>query len=247
MSASKTQEPPSSLGLETDAPRVAKRDAQRSRPKLAASLLLVRQRVTGPELLMGRRASAHAFMPQKFVYPGGRVDRADAYGPADGPIDAADRARLETALSPGRARAAPLAALRETAEETGLLVAREAPCDRHSRNPEWSPFLDRGLAPAVSRLRLLARAITPPGRTRRFDAFFFLARAEELDLAETRPATAELEDVGWFSFDAARALDLPLVTRFVLEQAALRLKDPSNAPPPPFLRVLRGRERIEPL
>lgn len=217
------------------------------RPKLAATLVLARQGAQGPEILMGKRAAAHAFMPQKFVFPGGRVDRADAFGPRDGPPAPPDQARLERVLTPGRARAAPLAALRETVEETGVLFARAAPADRACAHDAWRGFADAGLTPAVSRLALLARAVTPPGRTRRFDAWFFLARAEDAAPSPPAASSAELCEVDWYPLAEARRLDLPSVTRFVLEEAAQRLSSPATAAAPPYLRVIRGRPIVKSL
>ena len=57
------------------------------RPRDAATLILVRMKGKTPEVLMGCRAAAHAFMPNRYVFPGGRVDRADAHVPIATPLD----------------------------------------------------------------------------------------------------------------------------------------------------------------
>jgi len=162
-------------------------------------------------------------MPGKFVFPGGAVDQSDAkVRPA---VDLESRAlaklmlRMRGRPSARRARALAMAAVRETFEETGLILGRPA------RSPQpaspagaWQPFLDLGFAPDLSQLAFVARAITPPGRTRRYDSRFFLARASllaNLD-APARRANDELLAPRWFSFTEALALDLPSITREIL-------------------------------
>lgn len=187
-------------------------------PKDAATLILVRGVGEGAEVLMGKRASGHAFMPDKYVFPGGRVD------PEDSGLAAADCLRAEEAhlleidaLLPARAYA--LAAIRETYEETGLFVAaKSAIAGAHPA------FAARGLAPTLAPLRFIARAVTPPARSRRFDARFFLGAAEDCLCSDCAPAdTAELSDLRWFTWEEGFALDLPSVTRFILEEVRQRL------------------------
>ena len=55
--------------------------AKALRPRLAASLILTRGSRQTTEVLMGRRSARHVFMPNKYVFPGGRVDRADLTAP----------------------------------------------------------------------------------------------------------------------------------------------------------------------
>ncbi|MFW5661782.1 MAG: NUDIX domain-containing protein, partial [Oceanicaulis sp.] len=129
------------------------------RPRLAASLILTRERASGRvEILLGRRSGGHVFMPQKYVFPGGRVDRGDGYAPLAGEPRREVRETLCRVLSERRARAAAAAALRETAEETGLLVA--TPGDIDKPRPAWTPFAEAGVKPDASTLDLVARAIT---------------------------------------------------------------------------------------
>ena len=216
------------------------------RPRDAATLVLVRRDGPEPRVLMGRRAGGHAFMPGKWVFPGGRIDRGDwhVHPAADLPPETARR--LAGTARPGRqdglrfARALALAAVRETFEETGLLLARPAgPAGPAGRGPAaWQPFRARGLAPDLSALAYIARAVTPPARTRRFDARFLMADAA--CLSDLRPADSrELADVAWVTLDEAAALDLPTVTRAVLGLVARHL---AGAPPaePPVWRW-RGR------
>ena len=213
------------------------------RPRLAASILLTRARPNGLEVLMGRRAAHHVFMPQKYVFPGGRVDRADATAPLAGDIPPVELETMCRILPERRARAAAVAAVRELAEETGLLIGRK--CENRSRHPHWAPFKQAGAAPDISALSLIARAVTPPGRTRRFDTWFFAA--PESALLDDRPAqpSDELEDVRWVTLDEARALDLPIITHVVIEE--LRRVTPPAPERPRSFRQMHGRMRADPL
>ncbi|MBN8608866.1 MAG: NUDIX hydrolase [Caulobacterales bacterium] len=192
------------------------------KPRDAATLILVRG---GREVMMGQRSKGHVFMPDKWVFPGGRVDPQDA------------RARAATELTPETEallklggiirrppRAYALAATRETLEETGLVLGG-------SEGPE------------LDKLQFVARAITPPYRPRRYDARFFLADADAV-LASFEPvAGEELLHTKWFGLEEAEALDLPSITRFVLKEVRQRLA--GQAVEPPFLRFLRGSHQMD--
>ena len=77
------------------------------------------------------------------------------------------------------------------------------------------------LSPAA-RLQFIFRAITPPGRPRRFDARFFLAHASAQggNLDDFSAASDELSHLRWVTLERARALDLPFITSVVLAEAA---------------------------
>src|SRR5260221_830644 len=95
------------------------------RPKDAATLILVDRDGRVPKVLLGKRNEGTKFMPGKFVLPGGRVDPADRNMPAARPLDPSTEAHLMKRLqrpSAAKARAFALAAIRETFEETGLLL-----------------------------------------------------------------------------------------------------------------------------
>ena len=205
------------------------------RPRDAATLILVRGGPR-PALLMGRRHTRHAFMPAKWVFPGGGVDRADRYAPS------ASELRPEVAAKAGpRARALAMAAVRETFEEAGLLLARAGRPARPAPEP-WRDFIAHGL-PDLAALDFVARAITPPYRTRRFDARFFQADASALLSPERLPGTGELEEIAWVPLDEAQDLDLPSITRFVVSEVGKRLDDPGR--PVPFVRMLRGARKLD--
>lgn len=218
-----------------DAPRVG--GAQR--PKDAATLILTRGGER-PEVLMGRRAPGHVFMASKWVFPGGRIDRSDFRAAFAGDLAADSARRLEAEVPAARARALALAAVRETFEETGLIVGRPVPAA--SVAGPWREYRRVGALPDLSALSYVARAITPPGRTRRFDARFFMADASALLRPEAGARSGELDEIAWLPLGRASTLDLPAITRFVLAEAAERLADPTR--PLPFVRMVRGQHRV---
>ena len=219
-----------------DAPRTG--SAQR--PKDAATLILVR-REKEPCVLMGRRAPGHVFMASKWVFPGGRIERADFSAASASELQPATARRLDRELPERRARALALTAIRETFEETGLILGRPAPTA--SVAGPWREFRQAGALPDLQPLRYIARAITPPGRTRRFDARFFMADAEALLSLEPTAGSGELDEIAWLPLKKTRALDLPAITRFVLGEVAERLEQPER--PLPFVRMVRGRHEVD--
>lgn len=213
----------------------------RMRPKDAATLIVMRRTGDSAELLMGRRAPGHVFMASKWVFPGGRIDPSDFRTASHGRLEPRSLGLLERELPPRRARALALTAVRETFEETGLRLARPAP-PAAVAGP-WRSFRAVGALPDLSALTYIARAITPPGRARRFDARFFMADAAALlDVPPERP-TEELDTVAWIPLDEARTLDLPAIIRFVLGEVEARLNHSSR--PLPYVRQLHGRHRVE--
>lgn len=210
-------------------------------PRDAATLVLTRVRKGAAEVLMGRRAPGHVFMASKWVFPGGRIDRSDFTAAAANALPARDMARLTREVPVRRAHALAMAAVRETFEETGLLLAAPAPAA--SVAGPWREFRAVGALPDLATLSYVARAITPPGRTRRFDARFFMAGADALLYPEPTAGSGELDEIAWLPLADTRALDLPAITRFVLGEVAERLTRPDR--PLPFVRMVRGRHLIE--
>ena len=221
----------------TDAPRVGGRQP----PKDAATLILTRVRRGIPEVLMGRRAPGHVFMAAKWVFPGGRIDRSDFSAASANDLPDRETARLAREVPARRARALALAAVRETFEETGLLLAAPAPAA--SVAGPWREFRAVGALPDLAALAYVARAITPPGRTRRFDARFFMADARALLHPEPTAGSGELDEIAWLPLAETQSLDLPAITRFVLGEVGERLARPDR--PLPFVRMVRGRHQVD--
>ncbi|MDD3446180.1 MAG: NUDIX domain-containing protein [Zavarzinia sp.] len=194
--------------------------ARAVRPRDAATLILWRDGPRGIELLMGRRHEGHRFMPGQWVFPGGRLDRTDLYTPA-APLRDAVAAALCRAAPPRRAHGLGVAAIRETFEETGLMIGIEDNRAKRLAGGPLAAFAEAGLVPALDTLDLVARAITPPYRPMRFNARFFLAPAGAAR-GEARPSP-ELTEVDWVPLPEARQLDLPRITGVVLGVIEQRL------------------------
>lgn len=220
----------------------------RVRPRDAATLILYRRDASGIRVLMGQRHSDHAFMPDKFVFPGGRVDRADSRVVPLTPLRSDVEARLLRGCARARARALAIAAIRETYEETGLLVGEPAERVPRTRSRSWGALLRHGVVPSLRVLDLVARAITPPGSLRRFDARFFMTDAANVhgDVHEELAGSGELLDLHWVPLARARELDLPDVTRMVIDEVRKRLAAPADSSiPVPFVRWTRRGFVIE--
>ena len=208
-------------------------------PKDAATLMLIDRSGKVPRVLMGKRHHSHKFMPGKYVFPGGRLDAADR---AMKPIDdlGADCARRLSQnvvkWTEGRGRALALASIRETAEETGLLIGKEDTSGFTSKADAWKLFVSKKIRPSLSALTFVARAITPPKRPKRFDTRFFLADRESIgaEIGGIVGPDTELVSLDWLSFEDALEVELPNITKVVLKDIAERLKTGEIARPAPF-------------
>lgn len=201
------------------------------RPKNAATVMIIRRDAKKPRVLMGKRHGGLSFMPDRWVFPGGRIDRADYRAPFATDLRADVGGLFDRYLPAGRGRALALAAVRETWEETGLLLAKPA---QGRATGAWSSFAAQGVLPDLEALDVIARAITPPAVGKRYDTWFLLADAERLTSLERQPDCGELEEIDWIDFDDAMGLPLPTVTRLMIKEAVARMEDPAR--PKPFLR-----------
>lgn len=196
----------------------------------AATIILVRDGATSPRVLMGQRGAKAAFMPGKFVFPGGALDAADYGIPLAGDLPDVCSERLEQESVPGLGAGLFAAAIRELWEETGLLLG--APGHWPGTPPEdWRAFAAEGLLPDPRGLSFVFRAITPPGRPRRFDARFFLGDASMLvgDPDDFSRASDELSHLQWIPLQEVRHFTLPFITEVVLAEVAAAL--PHLGPP----------------
>jgi 8-oxo-dGTP pyrophosphatase MutT (NUDIX family) len=191
-------------------------------PRDAATLILYRLMPDGPRILMGCRSEGHDFMPNKYVFPGGRVDDEDASAPAisELPDEIDQQLRFKASRTP---RAFPLTAVREVFEETGLIVGK-ASGQLTAAPPSWADYYAQGVAPCLESFAFVGRAITPPMRHKRFDARFFMADADSALIDDRPPIDGrELNDLRWFTLAEVAQLDLPNVTRFVISEVEARL------------------------
>ena len=202
----------------------------------AATVIVMRDRATAPRILMGQRGAKAAFMPNKFVFPGGAVDAEDAQVPLSRPLPALCEPRLGEDSPAGLAHPLAVAAIRELWEETGLILGARG--DWAEPPADWRSFAATGHVPDASGLQFVFRAITPPGRTRRFDARFFLVDAEALatDPDDFSAASDELSHLQWIGLDALRNFDMPFITEVVLAEIAARAHEVGPPASVPFFR-----------
>ncbi len=215
-----------------------------ARPRDAATLLLLDRSGSDVLVLMGRRHARHAFMPGKFVFPGGRTDPNDSRIPIVEGLHQAEEAKLRggpRSAGISRVRAIALSAVRETYEEAGLLIGRKTPFA--TSKPDWQGFAEHGVHPSLEGLRFVARAITPPGRVRRFDTRFLAIWRDSVAVAlDGGGPTNELEELVWIPLADARQMDVPTITRTILGDVQQRLADDPTLSPGgsvPYYRMVR--------
>lgn len=218
------------------------------RPKDAATLIVIDRKGRKPKVLMGRRHDGHKFMPGKYVFPGGRIEPGDRLMPVAGSLDPVVEERLVKRVQrPNlmRARALALAAIRETFEETGLMLGTtDYGAPTTSQGGPWGEFAAAGVFPDLEAMHFVARAITPPGRTKRFDTRFFAA--DRSDICHEVPGVvgpdSELTELAWVDLPSARKLDLPAITRAILADLEARLDAGfAHRLPVPFYYQRHGR------
>lgn len=202
----------------------------------AATIIVLRNRHSEPHVLMGQRGAKAAFMPNKFVFPGGAVDAEDTSVPLATPLSPLCRQRLTEDSDRDIADALAVAAIRELWEETGLILGQSAPWP--DAPADWADFAARGYRPSAEALQFVFRAITPKGRPRRFDARFFLLDADHIasDLDDFSAACDELSHLQWIALPKVREFDLPFITEVVLAEIAARIDDPAPPASIPFYK-----------
>jgi 8-oxo-dGTP pyrophosphatase MutT (NUDIX family) len=176
---------------------------------------------SGIEVLMGRRAGRHRFVPHYYVFPGGRVDARDFAAPVKSALRPPVLEKLSASCRPRLAHALAVAAARETWEETGLALG-DAAC------------------PDLQHLDYALRAITPPQSPIRFHARFFSVEGRHLSGA--LQGNGELLDLDWRP--VAECLKLPIVD--VTEHFLRRLQAgvPAAAEAAPLFSFRNGKARV---
>jgi 8-oxo-dGTP pyrophosphatase MutT (NUDIX family) len=194
------------------------------RPKDSASLIILDRSGPEPKVLLGRRHEGHAFMPGKFVFPGGRVEAADAAMPAASELNSQAAAKLMQGTSARKARALALAAIRETFEETGLMLGIKRASAPSAADGLWSAFAQAGIYPDLGPLHFVARAITPPGLSRRFDTRFFAVDAQAIAhrVDGTVGPQAELVELVWIPLGQTSTLGLHAITEAIVDELETR-------------------------
>lgn len=218
-----------------------------ARPKEAATLIIHRRAGKVVEVLMGERHGRHRFMPQRYAFPGGRVDPTDSRVRVGTPFQEHVAHQLQRKLTEARARAMGAAAIRETFEETGLMIGVPDPEPGRPVPGDWRGFFDTGMAPALDKLDYIARAVTPVMRPIRFNARFFMVESRHVtgDLS----GSGELLDLRWFPVSEAIQLELPMITRRVLAHIDEIVPNPpprtAETPVPFFKHIGTGHIRLD--
>lgn len=223
------------------------------RPRDAATLMLVDRSGPIPKVLVGKRHDKVVFMPGKFVFPGGSVDKTDNKIPVAAPLPPELEANLmkgSPKTPPSRARSLAVAAIREACEETGLCLGCKVDGAAKKKLPgPWEAFSNAGLLPDPSGLFLIARAITPPGRIKRFDTRFFTADASAIAhrVEGVIHADAELVELVWVELGSAHLADAHAMTKNVLNQLQKRLETGPlrHDAPLPFFHWYNGKMQLD--
>ena len=199
-----------------------------SEPRDAATLMLIDRSGAKPKVLLGRRHASHKFMPGKFVFPGGRIEPLDRVMPAASELHPDMQQKLLVRVaepSAALARSLPLAAVREMAEETGLLLGVKRDDAPAAPGDIWAEFFKGKVHPDLANVHFIARAITPPRRPKRFDTRFFTADASSIahKIEGVVGPDSELVELAWVPIEEATHLDMPTITGIVLEELAARV------------------------
>jgi 8-oxo-dGTP pyrophosphatase MutT (NUDIX family) len=217
------------------------------KPRDAATLILIDRSGSVPKVLLGRRHEKHRFMPGKFVFPGGRVEPSDKHMAFATALDDSHLKRLMRQVkrpSLVKAVAYALAAVRETHEETGIMLGVPSDKPIHAPSPTWEPFVKAGIVPDLSAIHFIARAITPPKRPLRFDSRFFAADVSAIaqrDDGFVGP-DKELVELVWMPITEASRLDMPGITAVALEELQDRIASGMSFDhPAPLYRMLHRK------
>lgn len=216
------------------------------RPKDAATLMIVDRSGATPKVLLGKRHHGHKFMPGKFVFPGGRLEPNDRRMPVATPLNPFTEQYLMRSMrrpSAERAKGLALAAVRETFEETGLILGSRRDGSMPVPDGPWADFAKAGFYPDLSSLHFVARAITPSRRPRRFDTRFFAVDAATIahKVENVIHPDAELVELVWMPISEARSLDMPTITGVVLQELEARVSAGfGHDLPVPFYRMPRN-------
>lgn len=218
------------------------------RPADAATLIIIDRKGKHPKVLMGKRHEGHKFMPGKFVFPGGRIEAGDRSMSVTGALHPrAEQALMTRVTRPSvqRSRALALAAIRETFEETGLLLGTKdyGSPDSVPAGTAWEAFREHAVFPDLEALQFIGRAITPPKRVKRFDTRFFAVdrTAVAHEVGGVVGPDSELVELAWVTVAEARKLDLPPITGVLLGELEARIAAGfSPMLPVPFFYQKRG-------
>ncbi len=206
-------------------------------PKDASSLIILKKSKKSIEVLMGRRPKTSRFMPGIYVFPGGGLEKIDYSIKTTNVLhDSISKEKLK-ARSSSHTKALVMASIRETAEETGLMLASKGKIKIKKEkilNNGWLNFYKNNYEPAIDKILYLGRAITPSTLKIRFHARFFLS--EEKYFKGSLTSTSELEELSWVPLEDTKKLQCADVTEFMISELIKlkgeynKLAEPQNRP-----------------
>ena len=189
-------------------------------PKKSASLIIIRKSFNSIEILMGKRNAFHKFMPNKIVFPGGKLDEID--------IKISNKIKklpefkelLSFDVQLNKHLAHCFCALREAYEETGVIIG----CENYNfLRDDANKLTKLSDYPSVNKIKLIARAITPPHSKIRFDNKFFLVNSKHITNYSSINSN-ELLGIDWYDLDKAMKLDIPPITKRILKLLKINIK-----------------------
>ena len=182
-------------------------------PKESASLIIIRKSFNSTEVLMGKRNAFHKFMPNKIAFPGGKLDKIDIKISNQIKKLPEFKELLSLDVQLNKHLAHYFCALREAYEETGVLID----CENYNfLSNDGSKLRKLSDYPSVNKIKLIARAITPPHSKIRFDNKFFLVNSKHI--TNYSPINSnELLDIDWYDLDKAMSLDIPHISKRILK------------------------------
>ena len=203
----------------------------------ASTVILIRKKDNNNYVLMGQRGKNAVFMPSKYVFPGGAVDPQDSDIKLAGHLSEEVSTLLQSNSKNNISNALSVAAIRELWEEAGIRLCKKV--SKIEKVPEgWEDFCQETYLPDASKLEFVFRAVTPPGRPRRFDARFFLCNAESVfgSLDDFSAASTELNHLQWIDINEVNSLNLPFITEVVLNEVREIIKSGKNKKGIPFFK-----------
>ncbi len=135
--------------------------------------------------------------------------------------------------------------MRETFEETGLLLGTKAETTPAAPDAAWQAFVEAKILPDLSAMHFIARAVTPPRRNRRYDTRFFTADASAIahKIDGKVGPDSELVDLVWLPLpDIKQRIELMAITELVLRELQAQIDNGfSHDLPVPYFHVMHGK------
>ncbi len=194
------------------------------RPKDSACLIILRNNMGKTQMLMGKRHPNHVFMPNVYVFPGGKVDLADCKLKTSQQISYKTQQQLLSSMkgraSIARANGLVLAAIRETFEETGYVIGQAVKSPPKTKAASWRDFYNTGHIPYVEKCKFIARAITPPQNIRRYDTRFFAIWQHDIPngMLQEGQGSDELEELLWVDVHDIGSINMHVITTMIVNE-----------------------------